>query len=235
MKAQRILSETGYLLHARPYRETSLLIEVFTEHYGRVSMVARGVRGTSKKPNHLQSFTAYDFSWMGKSELYTMMRAESQKVHLFSPYQLCCGLYINELLLRALGKEDPHPDIYLAYEELLNQLNIQHNIEIALRIFERNLLQSLGYGFSFENIEEDKFYLFQISQGFIEASEKTKECFSGKILLTLSELVGGLPLQNDICRDDRPSTDIKEIKRLMRIALSPLVGEKPLRSRELFI
>jgi len=219
VKREQVLSEPGFILHTRPYRETSALLEVFTKNHGRVSLVARGVR----KKNPLQMFVHYDFSWIGRSELYTLTRAESVGAsHLFSPYQLCCGLYINELLLRVLHKEDAHRELYLAYEELLAQFRESQNIEIALRIFEKHLLQDMGYGFAFEKIIISNYYIFRPSEGFVQVTEKSPESFSGESLLALA---------NHAIEEKH----LNELKRLMRQALSPLIGEKPLRSRELFV
>ena len=229
MKTSRISAETGYVLHTRPYRESSLLLDVFTPHYGRISLVARGARNSqsNKKNNPLQLFTGYHFSWMGKSELYTLTQAEPQgAAHLFSPYQLCCGLYINELLLRVLNREDPHVDLYIAYQKLLSDLIADQNTQISLRIFEYHLLQNMGYGFALEHIEPEEYYLFKPLEGFILIKQKTEKIqhhiFSGESLVALSHQI----LQEK---------HLSEIKRLMRLALSPLIGEKPLRSRELFI
>ncbi len=228
MKTSRISAETGYVLHARPYRESSLLLDVFTPHYGRISLVARGARNSSSKKNTpLQLFTPYYFSWIGKSELYTLTQVEPQgAAYLFSPYQLCCGLYINELLLRVLSREDPHVDLYIAYQQLLSDLITSQNTQISLRIFENNLLQNMGYGFSLESINPKEFYLFKPLEGFMLIIEKIEKIqnniFSGESIIALS---------NQILEEKH----LPEIKRLMRSALSPLIGEKPLRSRELFI
>lgn len=228
MKVSRISAETGYVLHTRPYRESSLLLDVFTPQYGRISLVARGARNNyAKKNNPLQLFTSYHFSWVGKSELYTLTQAEPQgAAHLFSSYQLCCGLYINELLLRVLIREDPHVDLYLAYQQLLKDLMAVQNTQISLRIFEKNLLQNMGYGFSLESIDPEGFYVFKPLEGFMPIIEKTEKIqnniFSGESLIALSSQI----LQEK---------HLPEMRRLMRLALSPLIGEKPLRSRELFI
>lgn len=225
--SSRISAEPGYILHIRPYRESSVLLEVFTPHHGRVSLVGRGLRGApTKKQRPPELFVCYEFNWLShRSDLYTLTSIESagRGANLFSPRDLCCGLYLNELLLRVLQREDPHPEIFMAYEKALLHFN-QDNHEINLRIFEKQLLSALGYGLNFEGIQADWHYLFQASKGFIrlESGEsRREESIGGKSLLALAE-------------EDLQLTDLPKIKKIMRCALLPLVGDKPFKTRELF-
>jgi DNA repair protein RecO (recombination protein O) len=224
MNMTRVSAQSGYILHTRSYRETSLLVDIFTPEYGRVSLVARGARKSSVKKNvSLQLFTTYHFSWTGRSELYTLTQAEYHSgAYLFSPYALCCGLYVNELLSRVLTREDPHAELYFAYQKFLQNLKSVQNIQISLRIFEKSLLENLGYGLFLDKIEAKEFYLFRVSEGFIHTKSRTPETFSGESLIAL--------LNHSLEEKHLP-----EIKRLMRLALSFIIGEKPLRSRELFV
>ena len=107
---QRRDAEPGYVLHAYPYRETSLIVEAFTEAHGRVAMVARGAkRPRSELRGVLQGFQPLLLSWFGQQELKTLLRAEWRGgLPLVSGRALLCGFYLNELLLRLLAHEDPH-------------------------------------------------------------------------------------------------------------------------------
>ena len=224
------VESAGYVLHARPYRETSLLVDCFSESEGRISVVAKGVRQLkSRRTGLLQPFIPLLLSWVGKTDLYTLCQVESGgALRLLSGHELLCGLYINELLMRALHRHDPHPDVYQAYQLLL--VSLSDCPEKALRIFEKKLLWSLGYGFSFDNIDPDGNYMFDISQGGL-VQVNNNPCFNspysflGKHILALESESADL---NNI-------DYLKSIKKLMRMALAPLLNNKPLRTRELFV
>ena len=172
------ISQQGYILHARPYRETSLLLEVFTPEFGRVGLVARGVRGKkSKSHGIIQPLVPLLLSWCGKGELYTLVSAESRTE--FPQKQgrmLMSCLYVNEILLRLLHRNDAHPDLYIAYEHFLTELN-KDNEEVMLRIFEKKLLNDIGYGLILNldadtgnPINSDKLYQYIPEHGPVEAN-----------------------------------------------------------------
>lgn len=224
MKWNREESQAVYVLHSRPYRESSLLVDCFSKNFGRVSLIAKGVRqAKSRRAGLLQPFIPLLISWVGRTELYTLCQLEAVCAQrLFSGEQLLCGLYINELLMRLLQREDPHPELFEAYEQLLNNLAQSLHPERALRLFEKTLLSALGYAFSFDLIEKESFYLFDASQGFVKTPVETHEAFSGESLLALKE-------------ENLVEHHLKEIKKLMRQALFYLLNDKPLRTRELFV
>jgi DNA repair protein RecO (recombination protein O) len=224
VKCNREESQPVYVLHTRPYRESSLLVECFSKNHGRVSLVARGVRqAKSRRAGLLQPFVPLLISWVGRTELYTLCQLESESAQqLFSGEQLLCGLYTNELLMRLLQREDPHPELYEAYEKLLCGLAQQSHPERSLRLFEKDLLMSLGYAFSFEAIQKENFYVFEASHGLIKTNIKSNNSFSGESILALE-------------KDDLLDEHLKEIKKLMRMALFSLLNDKPLRTRELFL
>ena len=122
--AQRRDDEPAFVLHARPYRETSLIVEAFTADHGRVAMVARGAkRPRSEMRGLLQAFQPLLLSWYGQAELKTLRKAEWRGgLPLPRGSALMCGFYLNELLLKLLAREDPHPQLYAAYEQALAQL-----------------------------------------------------------------------------------------------------------------
>jgi DNA repair protein RecO (recombination protein O) len=137
----------AFVLHAWPYKETSLIVEAFAETEGRVSMVARGAkRPRSELHGVLQAFQPVALSWSGAGELKTLIRAEWRGgMPLPTGSALLCGFYLNELLLKLLPREDPHPKLYAAYREALAGLAGGAPQAPLLRRFELALLAELGY------------------------------------------------------------------------------------------
>ncbi|MEP6943347.1 MAG: DNA repair protein RecO [Betaproteobacteria bacterium] len=137
----------GFVLHAYPYRETSLIVEALTETHGRVALVARGARRPrSELRGILQAFQPLMLSWAGSGELKTLMRAEWRGgLPLVGGSALLCGFYLNELLLKLLAREDPHPRLYRDYQDALARLASGAEQAPVLRQFELNLLAELGY------------------------------------------------------------------------------------------
>ena len=137
--------QPGYVLHRRPYRESSLLVELFTRASGRISLVARGVRRARRPALLFQPFQPLLVSWSGRSELKTLARVEAAGPALLLPVRTClAGMYLNELLLMLLHRKDPHPALYDAYRDALRTL--PGDLEQSLRAFEMRLLSELGYG-----------------------------------------------------------------------------------------
>ncbi len=225
----------GFILHSRPYRDSSSLLEIFTQHAGRVGLVARGVRSQkSRQASQLEPFVALLFSWSGKGELRTLTNVEPAGPCMMLPgNRIISGFYINELILRLLQRDDPHPDLFLCYESALQQLVRQERPqEVVLREFERNLLDELGYGLqlkvdaeSGESIESLRQYCYYPEQGPVKISGSQQEEYpvvSGKTLLAI--------------RDSRFQDEqvLREAKRLMRFLLSLHLDNRPLKSRELY-
>lgn len=214
----------AYVLHTRPYRETSLLVDLFTLEQGRVSVVAKGARRSgSSRRFMLQPFQPLHVSFSGRHELKNLTQAEVPQV--MAPPQgkaLLCGLYANELLQRLLQPADPHPRLYLYYTYLLRELLSSTDLEGALRTFERQVLESLGYGLALSNCHANLTYRYDVKKGLVPSSDITSG-YQGSWLISIAE----------DCYDD-PSVR-RAAKRLMREALAPLLGEKPLKSRELFM
>ncbi|MES0873602.1 DNA repair protein RecO [Sinimarinibacterium thermocellulolyticum] len=148
MSRRTIELEPAFVLAQRPYRDSSRLLEMLTLHHGRVGLVARGVRARrSHLGAALQSFTPLLVSWQATGELGTLRAAEARGPAIpLSGERIFYGWYLNELLLRLLQRDDPHPRLYALYETLLPQLaGAADEAEIALRVFEKRLLADLGY------------------------------------------------------------------------------------------
>ena len=153
MAGHRQLLQRAYVLHHHPYRDSSALVEIFSEHHGRVGLVARGVRGR-RNPRQalLQPFTPLLLSWSGRGELMTLVDVEAEAPNaMLQGMVLMSGFYVNELLLRLLRRHDPHPQLFLYYDQLLQRLarlegDNPPELAIALRLFEKVLLDEIGYG-----------------------------------------------------------------------------------------
>lgn len=144
---QRRDDQPAYVLHTYAYRETSLVVEALTFEHGRVALVARGAkRPRSELRGLLQGFQPLLLSWSGAGELKTLIKAEWRGgVPLLQRSALLCGFYLNELLLKLLPREDPHPSLYEAYEAAIVHLASGLSQAPVLRGFELDLLAELGY------------------------------------------------------------------------------------------
>lgn len=181
--------ENAYVLHSRPFKDTSLLVDFFTENFGRITLVAKGARQQKKKGNFLlQPFVSLKISWQGKGQLKTLTSTEittaivdddkiididKNNKNLEKKY-LYSGFYANELLTYLLPFDEPNSDIFSLYANLLSALKNKFNLEKTLRLFEFSLLSELGYGIDFihasisgELIEASKQYYYEPSEGFV--------------------------------------------------------------------
>ena len=215
--------QAAFVLHTRPYRETSMLVDLFTLNEGRVPVVARGARRAgSQLRASLQPFSLLSVRYKGKDELKTLLSAE---VVEFSPglqgRSLLCGLYANELLERLLLPLVSLPEMFLFYQYLLNELKSAVDLESALRAFEQKLLSELGAWPSVD-CKGAEFFCFEPGEGLIPSSQEVKGAIPANILAQIN--AGDFADQSV-----RPYA-----KFLMRRVLSDLLGEKPLRSRALF-
>lgn len=143
---RRADNEAGFVLHTYPYKETSLVVEVFTRRFGRVALLARGARRPrSAMRGVLLSFHPLRLSWSASAELGNLISAEwAGALQPLAGQGLMCGFYLNELLLRLLPRDDPHESLFDAYAEALTRLS--HDLSSAvLRSFEKRLLAELGY------------------------------------------------------------------------------------------
>ncbi|MBL4638584.1 MAG: DNA repair protein RecO [Proteobacteria bacterium] len=222
----------AYILHHRPYRETSLLLDVFSQDHGRVSLIAKGVRNKKRSQQGLfQLYQPLLLSWFGRGELYTLNTAEaSGPQYLLKANSTLCGLYLNELQVRLLPLNEPEPDIFNAYQLALAGLQAEQNNEVVLRLFEKRLLTQLGYGFSLEfealsgdMIHEHQQYYFQPDVGLLPWQQGLNRA-----------TISGRSLQHLFNESDFDQASLLEIKQLMRSVINHYLGGKPLQSRQLF-
>jgi DNA repair protein RecO (recombination protein O) len=225
----RINLQPAFVLHSRPYRETSVILELFTRDCGRMAVVASGIRQThSPLRPLLQPFIPLLVTWQGKTELVKLLNAESScHSRRLAGECLLSGLYLNELLMRVLHKHDPHPGLYTIYHETLLELQGTELRLKTLRLFEKKLLEELGYGLPLTQDSlfiADKYYRFHLENGFELCTDRAAQhtAFAGKSLLALAA---------ETLEDE---TSLRDAKRLMRLALAPLLGQQTLNSRQLY-
>ena len=252
----RVEFQPAYVLHTRPYRDTSLLLDLLTPDWGRLSAVAKGVRrGKSQRRPLLNPFIPLLVSFQGRGNLQTLTGVEANGPgHRLQGLGLYSGLYLNELLVRLLGEWDANPAIYGDYQQVLQRLpqtvmqspdsgshpgtSPPESPEPILRLFEWNLLSHLGYGVNFNReaetgaeIQAASHYRFDPTAGFIGPQPADPETlnraarasfFRGEDLLACD-------------REDFSNSQTRvAAKRLSRLMLQPLLGDKPLKSRDLF-
>jgi DNA repair protein RecO (recombination protein O) len=176
MSRRRTSLERACLLHHRPYRDTSRITEFVTADHGRVSLFARGVRGPGAKlAAVLRPFAPLLISWSGSADGGTLTGAESDpaaRVFVVAAEHFMSASYLNELLLRLLPREDPHPELYEAYLEALSMLSSGE--ARALRLFEKRLLDALGYGIDYARVvgsgaavDADRYYDVRAREGVL--------------------------------------------------------------------
>lgn len=145
----RVDQQPGFILHARAYRETSLLLEVLSRDHGRVALIARGMRREKTRLPRalLQPLTPVHASWSGRTDLATLIAIEAAGMPLsLNGESLLCALYLNELVARMTPRHDPHPQLFFDYVQTLTRLSHGETPAWTLRRFERDLLTHLGYG-----------------------------------------------------------------------------------------
>lgn len=232
MKIVRVELNPCYILHNRNYRETSLLLDVFSRRYGRISLVAKGARRQKNASRALlQPGRKINIAWTMRRELGTLTRAEPcPDNNPQAASALLTVFYINELLVRLLHRHEPHVELFDSYTETLEKLTDSATEQVTLRIFEKRLLEALGYGLALDSdtegnaVRPDEDYNYLPERG---PEPRTSPgpgglAISGRTLLALAEE----NLGDEIV--------LAEAKQLMRKALGNLLGDKPLVSRELY-
>lgn len=200
---RRVQLEPAYLLHHRPWSDTSRILELMTRRHGRVTLFAHGAR-RPKSPLRgvLQPFLPLLVSWTGRADGGTLTGAEiAGAVTTLPPPQLLSGFYLNELLLRLVPKEDRQERLYEAYASALSQLGAETGNR-ALRVFEQVLLDELGYGLDLAReaggggiLQPDRYYHFEPGRGVLAVRDEAgePEAFRGADVLAVSRGEFGQP------------------------------------------
>ncbi len=223
--------QPAYVLHTYPYRESSLIVEVFSQNFGRLPLMARGARRPkSALRGLLLSFQPLALSWFGKAELRTLHSAEWQGGQpLLRGMALICGFYLNELLLKLLHRDDPHEQLFLYYQQTLRDLAQRTDYAAILRRFEMNLLKELGYALTLDHdagsgaaIEPEATYRYVNERGPVrqKAGQNGVE-LRGKTLLDMA------------ANDYTDAATLQQSKALMRALINHYLGDETLHTRQL--
>ncbi len=225
---RRVSGEPGIVLHVRPYRETSAIVSLLTPNYGRVTGVARGVRGT-RRGSPVQPFSSVVTGWSGRSSLLTLTSLESVSQPWLKGESMNAAFYVVELVSRLVAEGESAPRIFAALGWALERLSSQDaELVTTLRSFEKLLLEELGYGLDFrhdassgEPIAEDAVYELDVLRGFVPG--RRAEGIKGELLLEIAE-------------ENFESAAVRQAaKKIFRLALGELLGPKPLTSRRLLL
>jgi DNA repair protein RecO (recombination protein O) len=225
---RRIQLTPGYILHHRPYRDTSRILEVLSRDHGRLSVFARGVRGPKAKlASILQPFQVLLLSWTGRGEAAQLTGAESaQASPPLPPACLMAAFYLNELLLKLTTRHDPLPALFDTYHQTLERLRHGAPLEPELRVFEKRLLEVLGYGLDLgaeaqtgKRIEPDEYYHFRPEQGLVPTVPDAAGALAGHSLIGLA---------NEHLTGER---ELEDSKRLLQAALAQCLEGRPLATR----
>ncbi len=227
---EQVLLERAFVLHQRPFSDSSQLLECLTARHGRMGLVARGSRRAGKGQRALlQPFAPLKLSWVRRGDLGRLTHVEADRPsHALEGQRLLAGFYANELLLRLTARGDPNPDVFSCYSRCLAQLAGPQSVARTLREFELELLRALGYGLALDSdsatgepLRADSNYVYELELGFrrAELTDSDEDRYPGRDLLAL----------RDLKLDDDAS--LRTAQRLLGRALKAHLGERPLKSR----
>jgi len=229
----RVAQAPAFVLHHYDYSETSLLLEVFVRPHGRLGVLAKGARRTrSPLRTVLVPFQPLMIGFTGRGELPVLTLAEPLRPSAaVTGRALFCGLYLNELLMRLLHRHDPHERLFDSYAATLERLSNEPSEETVLRVFEKRLLEEIGYGLVLDHdvddgstLDPNAQYRYLPERGPVRAQAQDDEgiVVQGASLLALARE-----------QLDEPAAQ-RDCKRLLRVLLARQLGERPLSSRKLF-
>ena len=223
-----------YLLHQRPYRETSSILEILSMEYGRFSLVAKGIkRKKSKYAGLLRLYQRLQLGWQGKGELKNLIFAEQDGLNIsLGGNSLIAAFYLNELVIKLLHRHESHVELFTAYDRAVNDLHTGNSgIQAILRIFEKKLLESIGYGLIFDHdinenvpIDDNKIYYYRAGNGPQLKKPENSDYIkvSGKTLKELDK------------ENIYESPNLIEAKQLMRYIISKYLNGSPMLSRNIY-
>jgi len=233
--ARRVQLEPAFLLHHYPWRDSSRILEFFSRSHGRVSVFARAARrGGSALPAALQPFGELLVSWSARGEAGQLTGAERVQAPVFlAGDRLMSGFYANELLIRLLPRHDPHPALYDAYAVVVARLqDAAADPARALRLFEKRLLEELGWGLDLGHevsrgapLDPRRAYRYRVDGGAepVDGVAEGALLFSGASLLSLAR------------EELADAQSLADARRLLRAALDQCLDGRPLRTREVML
>ena len=228
-------TDNAFLIHSRPYTDSRMLVDIFSEKFGMISGVYRLPRYRKNMSLPWQFLPIY-VRWTGRHALKTILNLEQlRSTAPLKGVALYCGFYINELLLRLLPKDEPHQKLYSIYSKTIEKLGLNHalNNEICLRQFELTMLQELGYGLDLSvdceggeiSYNENIYYIFEPEKGFVKIrneGDSAPDAISGATIADMA-----------IERFDAAQVRLST-KKICRKMINHLLGDTLLKSRELF-
>lgn len=227
---KRIQNQSAWILHHRPFSNSSMILDIMTCEYGRISVIAKGSRSAkSKFRGILRPFMPLNISWLTRANLGTLIEAEVQGAPIsLNGDALISGYYANELLLKLLHKDDPHNEIFLLYSETIKKLSLTNQLAPLLRQFEIKLLKLIGYALNLNEVSDThksldplSYYEYRPDMGPIEVeNNKGPMTFLGSQLKSIQQ-------QNFECEDTLMCAN-----RLLRHVISYQLGGRKLMTRK---
>ena len=228
--AVRVQHQDAFILHTRPYSESSWLIDAFSRNYGRVSLLGKGARRLKSKVRGLiRPFQPLLLSWSGKSELQTLTGAEASWIApRIDQQSWLCASYMNELLIKLMHRYDPHEQLFDHYDQALQSFRDGQSNQIILRVFEKQLLSEIGYGLLLEHdtdnqaISAENTYHYYPDRGpKLVTGNRTESVWliKGSTLIAMEK------------ESFTNSLEVEQSKRLIRALLSLSLQGRDLKSR----
>ncbi|MEL7187243.1 MAG: DNA repair protein RecO [Pseudomonadota bacterium] len=230
---RRVQQQPGFILHHRPFRDTSQILDIVTRDHGKIAVVARGSRGSkSRLAGVLRPFLPLRVSWVAKSDLGTLTGAEAAGPPTgVTGDAMLSAYYVNELLLNFLHRHDPQPEIFDLYREVLDALSRSHAIAPSLRSFEIEFLSLLGYALNLDHVaggseplQQQQHYEYRVEQGPV-AVERAE----GRMIFN------GATLQSIAAQDFADEKILRAANRLLRDVITWHLGGKELKSRKVLL
>jgi DNA repair protein RecO (recombination protein O) len=228
--AQRVQLARAYVLHQRPFRDSSLIVEIFARDHGRMTVFARAARGPKPRFTALQPFQPLLLSWSGRGDAPQLTAAEGIDAWrpVLPPQQFLSGSYLNELLLMLMTRHDPHPELFDQYAATLAQLSQGSPPEASLRQFEARLLELIGYGLNLvaeadtgQPVQDGAYYRYRPGvHGLVRATADSEGAVSGRVL---QRLAGAAGMSEE--------ADARQARALMRAAIDHCLDGRELRTR----
>ena len=224
---ERVTLEPIFILHRKKFKDNSYIVDIFSKNYGKIKAISRSI---SRQKKHLmQPFVPLYASWVQKNDLATLNAIEPNgRSHDFQPKALMSAFYLNEILIRAITANDPHPRLFSDYASALTNLAtasyLESGPEASLRIFEKQLLEEVGYGINFDILQtsEADWYSFSLRDGLLPSYFQQNKLFSASMLknLAANNLVDLL--------------ELRQCKLMMQMALEPILKGRELKSKMLW-
>lgn len=228
-------AEPAYVLHTRPWRETSMLVDVLSAHHGRLGLLARGVRGPKKQPMRaaLQPMQLIRVDAVQRGELAQLRSAEAlDAAPRLAGEAMLAGFYVNELVLRLVPREDPQPRLFDAYGLMRTRLGASESLAWTLRRFERDLLDAMGSGFDLEH-DGDGDPIDPAARYRLDPEHGPRRLYSDRGHDDRADSATGRALLA-LARDTAPETeDLAGLRRVLRVVLMHHLGGRGLKSWDL--